>query len=90
MLTIIISIISNSKVSLLTLLTFFSINISIYAIFNDQSFIDTLTNDIIILNNWAVCCFSKFNLHISRYKSEYQSPNSILSEISCTQSNMMN
>ena len=29
------------------LLTFFSKNISIYAIFNDQSFNDMLTNDII-------------------------------------------
>ena len=29
------------------LLTFFSKNISVYAIFNDQSFNDTLTNDII-------------------------------------------
>ena len=27
------------------LLTFFSKNISVYAIFNDQSFNDTLTND---------------------------------------------
>ena len=31
----------------------FSKNISVYAIFNDQSFNDTLTNDIISLNNWA-------------------------------------
>ena len=29
------------------LLTFFSTNISVYAIFNDQSFKDTLTNDIV-------------------------------------------
>ena len=29
------------------LLTFFSKNISIYAIFNDQSFNDMLTNDIV-------------------------------------------
>ena len=29
------------------LLTFFSKNISIYAIFNDQSFDDSLTNDIV-------------------------------------------
>ena len=29
------------------LLTFFSKNISVYDIFNDQSFNDTLTNDII-------------------------------------------
>ena len=28
-------------------LTFFSKNISVYAIFNDQSFNDTLTNDIV-------------------------------------------
>ena len=30
------------------LLTFFGTNISIYAIFNDQSINDTLTNDIVI------------------------------------------
>ena len=29
------------------LLTFFSKNISVYTIFNDQSFIDMLTNDIV-------------------------------------------
>ena len=29
------------------LLTFFSKNVSVYAIFNDQSFNDTLTNDIV-------------------------------------------
>ena len=29
------------------LLTFFSKNISLYAIFNDQNFNDTLTNDIV-------------------------------------------
>ena len=32
---------------------FFSKNISVYAIFNDQSFNDTLTNDIIIFEHWA-------------------------------------
>ena len=35
------------------LLLFFSKNISKYAIFNDQSFNDSLTNDIVVLNNWA-------------------------------------
>ena len=33
---------------------FFSKNISVYAIFNDQSFNDTLTNDMLVLNNWAL------------------------------------
>ena len=58
MLTVLVSTISNSQVFLLKkceqllqmqkLLTFFfSKNISIYAIFNDQSFNDTLTNDIV-------------------------------------------
>ena len=32
----------------------FSKNIRVYAIFNDQSFNDTLTNNIISLNNWAL------------------------------------
>ena len=39
------------------LLTFFSKNISIYAIFNDQSFNDTLTNDL-VLNNWALMFYN--------------------------------
>ena len=32
---------------------FFSKNISVYAVFNDQSFNDTLTNDIVSFENWA-------------------------------------
>ena len=53
MLTVLVSTISNSQVFLLKkcemqkLLTFFSKNISVHAIFNDQSFNDTLTNDIV-------------------------------------------
>ena len=44
MLTVLVSTISYSQVFLLN---FFSKNISIYAIFNDQSFNDTLTDNII-------------------------------------------
>ena len=33
---------------------FFSKNISVYAIFNDQSFNNMLTNDMLVLNNWAL------------------------------------
>ena len=51
MLTVLVSTISNSQVFLLKnceLLTFFlSKNISVYAIFNDQNFNNTLTNDIV-------------------------------------------
>ena len=53
MLTVLVSMVSNSQISLLKkckmqkLLTFFQQNISIYAIFNDQSFNDMLTNDIV-------------------------------------------
>ena len=57
MLTILVSKIPNSQVFLLKkceqllqmqkLLTFFQQNISIYAIFNNQSWNDTLTNDIV-------------------------------------------
>ena len=78
MLTVLVSTISNSQVFLLKNVSsfcicksyshFFSKNISVYAIFNDQSFNDTLTNDIVsfeqlgpdsylmtslVLNNWA-------------------------------------
>ena len=41
MITVLVSTISNSQV------TFSSTNISVYAIFDDQRFNDTLTNDIV-------------------------------------------
>ena len=51
-LTVLVSTISNSQVFLLkknlsSFLVFFSKNISVYPIFNDQSFNDTLTNVIV-------------------------------------------
>ena len=52
MLTALVSTKSNSQEFLLKNVSnshFFSKNISIYAIFNDQSFNDTLTNDIVSL-----------------------------------------
>ena len=52
------------------LLTFsFSKNISIYAIFSDQSFNDTLTNDIVVLNIWALVFSAKFCIIINIYSS---------------------
>ena len=39
------------------LLTFFSKISSIYAIFNDQRFNDTLTNDIVSFEQWGLGCF---------------------------------
>ena len=36
---------------------FFSKNISVYAIFNDQSFNDTLTNDIVSFEQLGPVCF---------------------------------
>ena len=49
MLTVLVSMISNSQVFLLkkSYSHFFSKNISVYAIFNDQSFNNTLTYDIV-------------------------------------------
>ena len=48
MLTVLVIIISNSQVFLLKSYSFFfSKNISVYAIFNNQSFYDALTNDIV-------------------------------------------
>ena len=42
------------------LCTFFSINISTYAIFNDQRFNDTLTNDIVTFEKLGpVICFNE-------------------------------
>ena len=48
-LTFLVSTLSDSQVFCenVSLLTFFSKNISIYAIVNDQSFKNTLTNDIV-------------------------------------------
>ena len=56
MLTVVVSTISNSQVFLLQKCEshFFSKYISVYATFNDQSFNDMLTNDILVLNNWAL------------------------------------
>ena len=40
----------------------FSKNISVYSIFNDQSFNDTVSNDIIhVLNNWALDFFDQLH-----------------------------
>ena len=67
MLTVLVRTISNSQVFVLKNVSsfanakathiFFSKNISIYAIYNDQSFNDTLTNDIVSFNNWAQMVF---------------------------------
>ena len=53
------------------LLTFFNKNIRVYAIFNDQSFNDTLTNDILVLNNWALIMV-KSTGEIRPYKAQSQ------------------
>ena len=45
--TVLVRTISNSQIVLLKNAHFFSRNISVYAIFNDQSFNNTLTNDIV-------------------------------------------
>ena len=68
LLTVLVSIISNSQVFLLKkceyllktqkLLTFFSKNISTYAIFNYQSFKGTLTNDVISFEQLGPDVFS--------------------------------
>ena len=41
------------------LLTFFQQNISVYAIFNDRSFNDTLTNDIVSFEQLGPVVFRK-------------------------------
>ena len=50
------------------LLTIFSKNISVYAIFNDQSFKDTLTNDIV--------SFEQLGLDFSNLQAPKMAPNS--------------
>ena len=65
LLTVLVSTISNSQIFLLKkceqllqkLLTFFNKNISIYVIFNDQRFNDTLTNDIVSFEQLGPDCF---------------------------------
>ena len=61
MFTVLVSKISNEQVLMLQkLLTFFSKNISVSAIFNDQSFNDTLTIDSVSLKNWALTYMYKY------------------------------
>ena len=58
-LTVLISTISNSQVFLLEkgdTRIFFSKNINVYVIFNDQSFNDTLTNDIVSFEQLGPGC----------------------------------
>ena len=62
MLTVLVSTISNSQVFLLkknvsSISHFFSKNISIFAIFYDQSFNDSLTNDIVSFEQVGPCIF---------------------------------
>ena len=65
MLTVLVSTISNSQVILLKkksemqkLLAFFSKNISVYAVFYNQNFNDTLTNDIVSFQQLGPVYFS--------------------------------
>ena len=68
MLTVLVCTISNSQVFLLkkcksfckckSYSHFFSKNISVYALFNDQSFNDTLTNDIVSFEQLRPAIFS--------------------------------
>ena len=73
MLTALVSTISNSVVFLLKKMwvafanakathIFFSKNISIYAIFNDQSFNDTLTNDTVSFDQLGPGDFNRLNM----------------------------
>ena len=53
--------------------TFFSAkNISVYAIVNDQSFNDTLTNDIVSFEQLGPGIFSKYAFICSPVTSEFQ------------------
>ena len=47
--------------------TFFSKIISVYAIFNGQSFNDTLTNDIYVLKSWALAIDCLLRLDMNTY-----------------------
>ena len=72
MLTVLVSIISNSQIFLvkkceylLQITFFFTKNISVYAIFNDQSFNDTLTNDIVSFEQMGPALQHQQRKHIS-------------------------
>ena len=80
MLTVPISTISISQVSLLkknakATHIFFSKNISVYAIFNDQSFNDTLTNDIVTFEQLDPDCVNIPSLGAHFQMSEGVFPN---------------
>ena len=49
------------------LLTFFSKNISIYAIFNDQSFNDSLTNDMVSFEQLGPDSYQYLNYSVMFY-----------------------
>ena len=77
LLTVLVSTISNSQVFLLKIFCYsilFSKNISIYSIFNDQSFNDTLTDDIVsfeqlgpdVLFGYLMFLISSSNFHFIR------------------------
>ena len=51
------------------LLTFFSKNISVYAIFNDQSFNDTLTNGIVSFEQLGPGCLANMVFALNRSNS---------------------
>ena len=76
MLTVLVSTISNSQVFLLKNVSsfckcksyshFFSKNISVYAIFNDQSFNNTLTNDIVSFEQLGPECLEHIIIDIAQ------------------------
>ena len=73
MLTVLVRRISNSQVFLLKkcekLLHFFSKNNSLYAVFNDQSFNDTLTNDIVCFEQMGPGVLCPFQHYLSNIET---------------------
>ena len=79
MLTVLVSTISNSQLFLLKKNVssfckyyshFFSKNISVYAIFNDQSFNNILTNDIVSFEQLGPKVYVKFMSHLLAFSHQ--------------------
>ena len=87
MLTVLVSTISNSQLFLLKNVKckryshFFSKNNSVYAIFNDQSFNDTLTNVIVSFEQLGPVCFPEQQPHPSEKEATQERTGSLCEQM---------
>ena len=93
MFTVLVSIISNSQVFLLKNVSssyFFSKTISVYAIFNHQSFNDMLTNDIISFEQLGRGASSPLNFPNNKYQTANCLKKKDMIKVKCQASSLRN